>query len=276
MKFLPTERFTPSFSAQAPSDAAHVLAFVGDDLLLTDGDALPHPAFLTALGQPECDYGIGDLAGVPCRLMAWPQGTAMPATLYTVPLRAAHGRIHDEFFLVAARAKQLLHWDRDHRFCGRCGTATRAAEHEAAKVCPACNNRMYPRVSPAIMVLIRRGDELLLGRSPHFKPGVYSALAGFVEPGETAEACVHREVMEEVGIKVDNLRWFASQSWPFPHSLMLAFTADYVSGEIVPQPGEIEDARWFRFDALPEMPSPASIARALIEAGVATLRDDAR
>ncbi len=123
-----------------------------------------------------------------------------------------------------------------------------------------------PRISPAVMVLISRGDELLLARSPRFRAGVFSALAGFVEAGETLEQCAGREVFEEVGIEIANLRYVRSQFWPFPDSLMVAFFADYAGGTIKPDPVEIEDAKWFSRSALPALPEPVSIARQLIDA----------
>jgi NAD+ diphosphatase len=136
--------------------------------------------------------------------------------------------------------------------------------------CPSCGLLTYPRISPAVMVLIRRGDELLLARSPHFRSGMYSALAGFVEAGETVEHAAVREVREEVGVEIANLRYFQSQPWPFPDSLMLAFFADYAGGEITPDPSEIEAAGWFAIDELPTLPDPVSIARRLIDAAVLT------
>ena len=134
------------------------------------------------------------------------------------------------------------------------------------RACPACKLSVYPRVAPAVMALVRRGRELLLGRSPHFPAGMYSALAGFVEPGETLEQCVARELAEEVGVRVENLAYFASQPWPFPHSLMIAFVCDWAGGEIRPQEGEIEAAGWFDVLQLPKLPSKISIARRLIDA----------
>ena len=133
---------------------------------------------------------------------------------------------------IAARAFQVVEWDRTHRYCGCCGTPTRDKPGERAKECPACGYTAYPRVTPAMMVLVTRGRELLLARAPRFPPGMYSALAGFVEPGETIEDCIHREVREEVGIEVGAIRYFASQSWAFPHSLMIAYTAEYAGGEL--------------------------------------------
>ncbi|MGB9093049.1 MAG: NAD(+) diphosphatase [Gallionella sp.] len=183
-----------------------------------------------------------------------------------MPVRTLFSLAGAEAVYLAGRAIQLLDWQKNHRYCGRCGTLTTARAGQFAMLCPACGLVAYPRISPAVMVLISRGDELLLARSPRFRPGVYSALAGFVEAGETLEQCAIREVLEEVGIGIANLRYFRSQSWPFPDSLMVAFFADYAGGEIKPDPLEIEDAKWFSCSALPVLPEPVSIARQLIDA----------
>lgn len=172
-----------------------------------------------------------------------------------------------------ARAAQIRQFQRTHRYCGRCAGPLLQRSGDSGKRCSSCGQLYYPKLSPAMMVVIHRGRELLLARSPHFVPGVYSALAGFVEPGETLEECVHREAFEEVGVRIKNLRYVCSQSWPFPHSLMLGFTAEYDSGEILPQEGEIEDAGWFDIDALPQTPTPISIAYQLLNHTVAWLRE---
>lgn len=264
---LPAD-FVPLYSAASPAGASLILAFAGDELLLTESGALPSSVQLAVLGLPSTDCLIGELAGLACRLQGWPDDRSLPANLVQHNLRASWDLLEPAHYAIATRAKLMLTWDREHRFCGVCGTPTEPMAAEPARVCPVCQHRAYPRLSPAIMVLIHRGDELLLARAPHFRPGMYSALAGFVEAGESLEDCIHREVMEEVGLRVTNLRWFGSQPWAFPHSLMLAFHADYVDGEIVPQPGEIEDARWFHRDALPEMPHGASIAYRLLQSAL--------
>ncbi len=273
---MPLSSFIPAFASRCADDQARCYAFVGEELLLDDSRGLPRAQVLIEhLGPPELDYLIGHRSGQPCRLLYWPQTTQAPAGWVNHNLRAIYGQMDEADFWIATRAKQMATWDREHRFCGVCGTRTEVAAQEPARACPACGHRHYPRVSPAIMVLIRDGDRLLLARSPHFKPGVYSALAGFVEAGESCEDTIHREVMEEVGLRVKNLQWFDSQSWPFPHSLMLAFTADYDSGDIVCQPDEIEDAQWFTLDKLPDLPMRASIARRLIESTIARMKNDA-
>jgi NAD+ diphosphatase len=187
-------------------------------------------------------------------------------------LRALFSVLDDAHFALAGRAIQLLDWDRSHRYCGRCATPTEAKSGERARACPACGYAAYPRIAPAVMALVRREGEILLARGPHFPPGMYSALAGFVEAGETLEQCVAREVEEEVGVRVSRVRYFSSQPWPFPNSLMIAFVCDWEAGEIRPQAGEIEAANWFKVLHLPKLPSRISIARRLIDAVVEEMR----
>ena len=216
-------------------------------------------------GNPDNALLVGQWQGRPCyaaEIDRLPESVAGEL----VPVRSVYGLAGAEAFALAGRASQLMDWRKNHRYCGRCATPTTMKTTEFAMACPNCGLLAYPRISPAVMVLIGRGDELLLARSPHFKPGIFSALAGFVEAGETLEQCAVREVREEVGIEISNLRYFRSQPWPFPDSLMLAFFADYAGGEITPDPSEIEAAGWFSRSALPPLPDQASIARHLIEA----------
>ena len=196
---------------------------------------------------------------------------APPPGFRLVGLRALFFRAPEPLVAIGARAFQVVEWDRTHRYCGRCGTPTRDKVGERAKECPACKYVAYPRVSPAMMALVTRGKELLLARAHRFPPAMYSALAGFVEPGETIEDCIRREVKEEVGVDVGTLTYFASQSWAFPHSLMIAYTAEYAGGELRPDATEIAEARWFAWDAVPDLPPSISISRRLIEATVARL-----
>jgi NAD+ diphosphatase len=179
------------------------------------------------------------------------------------------GRVSDEEWFIAGRAVQLVDWARTHRFCGRCGSATEHAANERAFVCTACRLQFFPRLSPAIITLVTRGEgeseEALLARGTNFRAPLYSCLAGFVEPGENLEQAVAREVLEEVGIRVGSVRYVASQPWPFPNSLMLGFTARHESGDIVLDESEIADAQWFRRDEVPMIPGHISIARRLID-----------
>lgn len=196
-----------------------------------------------------------------------------PPGMHFYGLRQLFGRLPDPYLGLAGRAVQIIDWDRTHRYCGRCGTPVEQQPHERAKQCPACGLTSYPRLSPAMIVSVERpspgGTELLLARNNRHPSGFYSVLAGFVEPGESLEECVRREVCEEVGLEIKNIRYFGSQPWPFPNSLMIAFTADYASGTIEIEEEELASAGWFSADAMPPVPPPASIARQLIDAFVA-------
>ena len=188
-----------------------------------------------------------------------------PPGFVEMTLREAYHVLDPADFRLAGTARQRAEWSLTHRFCSRCGSAGHHEVRHDAMRCPECGQLHFPRIAPAVIVLIQREKEALLARSPRFPPGLYSTLAGFVEPGETVEECAHREIDEEVGVRVRDLRYFGSQPHPFPHSLMLGFIAEWSSGEIRLEDDEIEDARWFHRDALPKLPHPMSIARALIE-----------
>lgn len=258
-----------------PVDAtplAWCFAFVEGRLLMpaTEDATLQPLAPAPFLGLATTRHYLGRLGGLDC----WTLGLGeTPEGWRPVGLRQAMAQFPDVLAGLAGRAAQLLEWDRAHRFCGVCGTPTQLQPGERARRCPACGHLSYPRLSPSMMALVWREGEILLARSPRFAPGMYSALAGFVEAGESLEDCVHREVAEEVGVRLRGLRYWGSQSWPFPHSLMLAFTAEWTGGEIVPQEGEIEHAAWFALDALPLIPPRLSIAGQLIRGTVQTMRD---
>ena len=268
--------FTPQ--AVAPpslSDRTLAFAFAGTKLLIAgsvEAPAVPTLSELERAGIAGVRHYLGRLEGVDCMAIALRDDAVAPADFTLIGLRALFPRMPDAALSLAQRAFQVVEWDRTHRFCGRCGTPTRDKEGERAKQCPACGYVAYPRISPAMMVLVTRERELLLARANRFPGAMYSALAGFVEPGETIEDCIHREVREEVGIDVTDLTYFASQSWAFPHSLMIAYTAHYAGGVLRPDPAEIADVRWFGVNALPDLPSGVSIARRLIETTAAKLR----
>ncbi len=194
-----------------------------------------------------------------------------PSSGAAVDLRAFHGRAPEHQWLAAGRAVQIVEWARTHRFCGRCGAPTEVSAGERSMRCPSCSLIAFPRLSPAMITLVTRGEpgpdqEALLARGVQWTVPMYSCLAGFVEPGESLEAAVIREVAEEVAIGVTNPRYFGSQPWPFPNSLMVGFRAEYSSGEIHCDPTEIVDAGWYRRDDLPMVPPGISIARKLIDA----------
>jgi len=270
MPFTAPESYLGAVKDAGEPDAESLCFVFQQTLLLVAGSAsgtyLPgHEDLARMGGKPLRRMYLGTLGERACYAFEYGVDTEAPQDMLWQGLRALYGKLDDSLFALAGRALQFVDWDRTHQFCGRCGTPTRQREHERARECPACALIAYPRIAPAIMCLVRRGQEILLARSPHFLPGMYSALAGFVEPGESLEQCLSREVLEETGLSVANPRYFASQPWPFPHSLMIAFVADYAGGEITPAPDEIEDAQWFALDALPKLPNRISIARRLID-----------
>jgi NAD+ diphosphatase len=267
--------FEPAFAFPAePSEEAVCFVWRNDRILARPGEppTLPRLRDIIGLSIEGPRHYLGRLEGVDCvAIRAGPDAAESEGWEWR-GLRSLFLQIPDAWLALAGRASQIVEWDRSHQFCGRCGTPTRDRESERAKQCPACGHIVWPRVSPAMMVLVTRGKELLLARSKRFPQPIYSALAGFVEAGESIEDCIHREVREEVGIEVENLRYVASQSWPFPHSLMIAYNAEYAAGEVRPCDDEIVDARWFKLDGLPALPNPVSIARALIDSTIERLR----
>jgi NAD+ diphosphatase len=192
------------------------------------------------------------------------ESAPLPEGWSTLGLRDLFGLVETTLATLSGRAYQLLEWDRNHRYCSRCGTPTELRSDERSRTCPACRYTTYPPVTPAVMILVTQGRKMLLARKPAFPQGRYSALAGFVEPGEMLEDTVRRETREEVGVEIRNIRYFGSQPWPFPHSLMVAFTAEYAGGELRPDGVEIEEARWFEPEELPKLPPSISISRRLI------------
>lgn len=234
--------------------------------------SLPETEHLRELGfTPELAHYLGQCDGEDC--YALHAGSWVATEPWSVQgLRVLYGQLHDELFAVAGRAVQIADFGVTHRYCGRCGQATHRATSEHSVRCEACELLFYPRIAPAIIVLVRRGPQALLARSARFATGMYSTLAGFVEPGESLEETLVREVREEVGIEVTNIRYFGSQPWPFPHSLMVGFVADYAGGELRVDGLEIVDAAWFSPDELPAVPPKLSIARKLIDAWVHEVR----
>jgi len=209
---------------------------------------------------------LGYLDKIPCYAAELSDDCEVSGLFALKDLRALFfGQLEEELVWIAGQANQLVDWNRSHQFCGKCGRQTEDGQDERAKVCPRCHLVNYPRVSPAVIVAVIRNNQILLANNIRFKSGYYSVLAGFVEPGENLEECVAREIKEEVGISVNNIRYFASQPWPFPNSLMVAFLADYAAGEIKTDNTEIKEAGWFTADNLPSIPPRITIARQLID-----------
>jgi NAD+ diphosphatase len=244
--------------------------FFNDQLLFVgEHPALPNTADSKTL-QPYFTraFLIGSLEGEKYACAELPTHIAIPPIFKTVPLKQALSSIHTLQYGLAVKSYSILQWDKNHQFCSRCATATALkAKDGFERYCPACHLSFFPRISPSIIVLIKKNDQLLMARSPHFLPGVFGLIAGFVEAGETLEEAVYREVREEVGIEIKNLQYFGSQAWPFPDSLMVGFMAEYSKGKLRIDPQEIEKAGWFRYDKLPGRPSVSiSIATQLLDA----------
>ncbi len=254
---------------EGSNEAAWWFAFREDRLLVYEDSSsirIPCVVNFSDLGlAASSQHYLGLLDGRRCYAVELQDDVTAPTGMTFEGLRQVYDRVDEDLFWVAARAVQIVEWERTHRFCGRCGVRTESQGAERARKCPQCGLLHYPRLAPAIIVLVERGDKVLLARSRRFPPGMFSVLAGFVEPGESLEEAVVREVKEEIGISIRDLRYFGSQPWPFPHSLMIGFTAAYAGGEILIDTVELEDAGWFTADRLPPLPGKISIARKLID-----------
>ena len=218
------------------------------------------------------DYSLGFVDGLSVRVGRLLEDVPIPDGYQLRSLRSLLMHMSAEQFALAGAAAQVLEWVRTHRFCGCCGTPTIPhPKGERAMVCPACENTQYPRINPCVIVAIHKDDTILLARAQRYSVPMYSLLAGFVEAGETLEQAVVREVAEESGIQIKNLRYVSSQPWPFPNNLMLGFTAEWAAGELVIQEEELLDAQFFRYDALTMIPPAGSISYQLIHATVTEL-----
>ncbi|NJD17879.1 MAG: NAD(+) diphosphatase [Gemmatimonadetes bacterium] len=277
---LPRDRRPRSPGGPVKTPSWH-LAFSGPHLLVVDdGESLRVPdgaQLAAALGaDPACladadglvcaEVPLPSVAGHTCHAYDLPAGFEAPPGYGLLGLRALFDRIPPDLLRVAGTALQKVEWLRTHGFCSRCGSPTRRHPVHEAMECTMCGQLHFARLSPAVIVLVERDDAMRLAHSPRFPEGMYSTLAGFVEPGESLEEAIHREIREEVGVEVTDLRYFGSQPWPFPHSLMIGFTARWSGGEIRVDGEEVVDAGWFTASRLPaRLPSGLSIARRLVE-----------
>lgn len=264
------ELFVSSVEGPAEkADPAYWFVFQERKMLVVVGGAESGPPLardIRGIGiHPIQEIYLGSLNGIHCYAAEVEGSIGPPKGMSFHGLRGLHGHVDEALFRVAFKAIHTIEWDRADQYCNRCGSKNQPKVGERAKECPRCGFVSFPRISPAIIVLVKRDGKALLARSGRFKEGLFSTVAGFVEPGESLEDAVHREVMEETGIDVKNIRYFGSQPWPFPDSLMVGFTAEYAGGEIKIDDNEILDARWFPADRMPEIPGKISIARALID-----------
>lgn len=263
MKFEPEYKYFESIT-----NDSYCFFFAGDKLLVnaTDGN-IPIPRYLDIKDEnlePFNIQYIGTIEDRPCFTGEIKKKAPDPG-YSLVTLRSIFMNIPEKLFFISGRAYHLMNWSRNNSFCGKCSEIMAFEKDERAKKCASCGNIIYPKVSPAAIIAVVRDGKILLARSRRSAYKFFSVLAGFVEPGESIEECAEREILEETGIRVKNLRYFGSQPWPFPDSLMIGFTAEYESGDIVLDEKELEEARWFSPDEMPEIPSSISIARRLID-----------
>jgi NAD+ diphosphatase len=251
----------PMIAPTGPSSGPVLMVrILGSKVLLSDVEELDDEIAGSALF-------VGTVAGRHCWAIDREDGsTSLDDETDYVDLMRLFGETDEPTWAAVGRAVQLVEWVRNHRYCGRCGRPTVDSPGEHARRCPACALLAFPRLAPAVITLVERDDgRALLARNARWPTAMYSCLAGFVEPGESVESAVRREVLEEVGVEVDDLRYYRSQPWPFPHSLMLGFHARHRGGEIACDGVEIAEAAWFARDDLPQLPGPISIARWLID-----------
>ncbi|AIQ15096.1 NUDIX hydrolase [Paenibacillus durus] len=264
------KRYIPAVDAEPGFDGlAYWFIFSSGRLLVTEssgsiGIPLAQSAELLRVDPVRTLY-LGTFEDTPCFAVEIQADAAEPEGMAFRPLRSLYDEVDEDLFHLAGKAIQMLAWDDTHQYCGRCGTKTVLSEAERSRKCPNCGLVSYPRLAPAVITAILKDKQILLAHAQHFQNNMYGLIAGFVEPGETLEDCVKREIMEEVGIKVNNIRYFGSQQWPFPHSLMVGFLAEYESGEITVDGEEIVHADWFEPGNLPVIPSNVSIARKIID-----------
>ena len=262
------KNYNPDVTTESVNDDyGYWFVFCSNRLLITpDESSIPYLRNLEELSlSPVRTQYLGTLQGHPCFSAEVSPDTIAPEGMSFRELMSLYGVLDEDIFLLAGKAIQIVRWDQTHQYCGRCGRETQELEGERAKKCPACGFTSYPRISPAVITAVLKGDKILLSHYAASRSNMHTIIAGFVEPGETLEECIKREIFEEVGIQVRNIKYFGSQPWPFPNSLMIGFTAVYESGEISVDEKEISAAGWYDVNNLPELPPKMSIAREIID-----------
>ena len=243
--------------------------FKNKKLLITHTEyniSIPHVHDTTGLPVTLTSFQyLGCLDGTHCFAGEIDTTSQIPENMSFQGLHSLYGSLNDDLFAIAGRALHITDWDNTYRFCSKCGNHLKEKDNERVKICPLCNLSFYPKLSPAIIVAVIKDDTILLAHAKRFPKGLYSVIAGFVEPGENLEDCVVREIKEETNIEIKNIKYFSSQIWPFTNSLMIAFIAEYAQGSIQIDGNEITDAAWFKASNLPEIPGKISIARELLD-----------
>ncbi|WHI47799.1 NAD(+) diphosphatase [Microbulbifer sp. VAAF005] len=256
------DKFVPAGNVWAvPEFSQHIL--IADGLILCRGDFFLHDAQVLVAEAVQSSHYLGELSGRACGVHVLSRQVEIAGYEWR-NLRSLLTLVEEPMFALAGRALQISHWDSQHRFCGRCGTPTIYHSNDRARTCPACDLTVYPRISPCVIMLVTRGDECLLARHASRRNATYTALAGFIEPGESAEQALVREVYEEVGLKVGALEYVGSQSWPFPGQLMIGYLAEWQGGGLCLDPNEIEEADWFHYSSLPAIPPIQTLSGRLI------------
>jgi NAD+ diphosphatase len=257
----------------SPKPSSLAFAFAGSRMVAVRSEGVlrvPEYGHLSELlGDPPDAVYLGRLGDRDCFALSIPEGADLGTDLVVAGLRELYLVLPEHLMAAAGRAFQTLEWYHGHAYCGRCGTPTELSGTEMARSCPTCGALHFPRVTPAVIMLVEREGEVLLARNRRFAGPFYSVLAGFVEPGETLEQAVAREVGEEAGIEIGDVRYFGSQSWPFPSQLMIGFFARHSAGEVKVDGSELIEASWFRPEQVAageiQLPGPFSIARRLID-----------
>ncbi len=271
-----TALFKRAYPPAEPPDGQYWwLPFHGRDVVVREQDGQPVLLYgdvdLLAGLEFEPPVLLGVLDGVPCVTCQLAVATELPSGWHAGGLRELYGKLDDALYGIVGYAAHLLLWQRTSRFCPVCAGSTEPMQGDWGRRCSECGHTRYPQLSPAILALVHDGDQVLLTHKPGWNAR-YSIIAGFVEPGESLEACVQREVGEEVGVAVANISYVGSQPWPFPDQLMIGYMAEYAGGTLAIDTTELDAAAWFHVDALPELPPPMSLSRRIIDAWAASRR----
>ncbi|MFA0810105.1 NAD(+) diphosphatase [Microbulbifer epialgicus] len=256
------DRFEPAVNVWAVPEFSQQI-IVAQGLVLCRGDQFIHEVDLLQAEAVVSSHYLGKLSGRSCGVHVLSGQQDIRGHEWR-NLRSLLTSTEEHLFALAGRALQVAYWDRDHRFCGRCGSATQYHSIDRARTCPNCQLTVYPRISPCVIMLVTHGEQCLLARHANRRNITYTALAGFIEPGESAEQALRREVREEVGLEVGKLQYVDSQPWPFPGQLMLGYLAEWQGGELCPDPNEIEEAQWFHYQSLPAIPPVQTLSGQLI------------
>lgn len=258
--------FVPENKKLKPENDSLIFAFFHEELLLVNNEIPTFEVFLKSGNNLEALLSIGQIDGITCHVCKIDEQISIDAEISFIELRQAYTVLPEDQLKAAILSFQIFTWNRKTKFCGSCGNETNFGESEDwVKKCPTCHESYFPKISPAIIVAISHKGKLLMAHHKRMASGIYTILAGFVNPGESLEECIQREVFEEAGVKVKNIKYYASQPWPFPDSLMVGFKAEYESGDLTPELTEITDLKWFAPSEIPEWPNRSSIARALID-----------